>query len=624
MKTIKEKLLVIFILIFAVLAANSIIAIINFSTLKNSIDNILKSNYESVLYAQNMVIAIERQDSAELAMIFEANKENPIKLFKDYETNFQNWLDKAKNNITEKGEDLVISNINSLYKEYLNKFSKFEILLKNKNSNEKVTREYYYNEIFPLFENIKDECRNLLNINQDKMVVLKNESAVIAKRATFINAAISIATIALSLIFIIYLLNKIIRSLTNLNSKIKEIAKGDYSQKLNVSGSDEIASLSKEFNIMASKLQAYDLLNINQLMKEKQKIEAIVESISDGVVVTGASNRILLINKAAEKIFNISEEEFLKKDFTYAIKNPDLFNLIDSVRKDYAKTLPKDYIDLTIKHKKNVNYYRVIAKPITNIAGESIGVVTLFQDITKFKEVDDLKSEFVASVSHELRTPIASVLMAAELLHYEIPGKTNEKQKEIISIILEDGNRLKNLINDILDLSKLESGKIQLNFNNYTPQEIIDYVLKILEIRISEENVKIKVEIEKNVLGVKADISKITQVFTNLIENSINYKALNKRIIIELGAKLLNGKVLFYIKDNGRGIPEEDQKKIFDKFIRLEESENIKNKGSGLGLAISKSIIKNHGGDLWVESAIGIGSTFYFTLNLADDKPALI
>jgi len=624
MKTIKGKLLIIFILIFAVLTANSIIAIINFSTLKNSIDNILKANYESVVYAQNMVIAIERQDSAELAMMFEANKENPVKLFKDYETNFQNWLDKAKNNITEKGEDLVISNIDSLYKEYLNKFNKFEILLKNKNSNEKVTREYYYNEIFPLFENIKDECRNLLNINQDKMVVLKNESAVIAKRATFINAAISIVTIALSLIFIIYLLNKIIRSFTNLNSKIKEIAKGDYSQKLNVSGSDEIASLSKEFNIMASKLQVYDLLNINQLMKEKQKIEAIVESISDGVVVTGASNRILLINKAAEKIFNISEEEFLKKDFTYAIKNPDLFNLIDSVRKDQAKTLPKDYIDLTIKHKKNVNYYRVIAKPITNIAGESIGVVTLFQDITKFKEVDDLKSEFVASVSHELRTPIASVLMAAELLHYEIPGKTNEKQKEIISIIMEDGNRLKNLINDILDLSKLESGKIQLNFKNYTPQEIIDYVLKILEIRIREENVKIKIEIEKNVLGVKADISKITQVFTNLIENSINYRALNKRIIIELGAKLLNDKVLFYIKDNGRGIPEEDQKKIFDKFIRLEESENIKNKGSGLGLAISKSIIKNHGGDLWVESAIGIGSTFYFTLNLAEDKTALI
>ena len=330
-----------------------------------------------------------------------------------------------------------------------------------------------------------------------------------------------------------------------MNSKIKEIAKGDYSQKLNVSGSDEIASLSKEFNIMAAKLQAYDLLNINQLMKEKQKIEAIVESISDGVIVTGAFNRILLINKAAEKIFNISEEEFLKTDFNCAIKNPDLFNLIDSVRKDHARTLLKDYMDLIIKHKKNVNYYRVIAKPITNIAGESIGVVTLFQDITKFKEVDNLKSEFVASVSHELRTPIASVLMAAELLNNEIPGKTNEKQKEIISIIMEDGNRLKNLINDILDLSKLESGKIELNFKNYTPQEIIDYVLKILEIRIREENVKIKVEIDKNVLGVKADISKITQVFTNLIENSINYRALNKRIIIELGAKLLNSKVLF-------------------------------------------------------------------------------
>ena len=620
MKTIKGKLLVIFILIFTVLVANSIIAIINFTTLKNSIDNILKANYESVVYAQNMVIAIERQDSAELSMMFEDNKESPSKLFKDYEVNFKDWLEKAKNNITEKGEDLVILNIDSLYKEYLNRFDKFEILLKTNIENEKITRDYYYNEIFPLFENIKDECRNLLNINQDKMVVLKNESAITAKRATIINATISILTIAISLIFIIYILNKIIRSLTNLNSKIKEIAKGDYSQKLSVSGSDEIASLSKEFNIMASKLQAYDLLNINQLMKEKQKIEAIVESISDGVIVTGAFNRILLINKAAEKIFNISEEEYLKKDFTDAIKNPDLFNHIDSIRKDDKDSQLKDYLDLSIKNKNNVNYYRVISKPITNIAGESIGVVTLFQDITKFKEVNDLKSDFVASVSHELRTPIASVLMAAELLDDEIPGKTNEKQKEIISIILEDGNRLKNLINDILDLSKFESGKMQLNFKNYTPREIIDYVLKILEIRIREENVKINVEIDKNITGVNADISKIIQVFTNLIENSINYKAPGKRIVIDLGARLLNGRALFFIKDNGRGISEEDQKKIFDKFIRLDESENSKNKGSGLGLAISKSIIKNHGGDLWVESSIGAGSTFYFTLNLADTR----
>ncbi|MHB1346127.1 MAG: sensor histidine kinase [Candidatus Humimicrobiaceae bacterium] len=620
MKTIKGKLLVIFILIFTVLAANSIIAIINFSTLKNSIDNILKANYESVVYAQNMAIAIERQDSAELSMMFEDNKENPAKLFKENEVNFLDWLEKAKSNITEKGEDLVILNIDSLYKEYLNRFDKFENLLQTNTDNEKPTRDYYYNDIFPLFENIKDECRNLLNINQEKMVILKNESAVIAKRATITNAAISVLTIAISLIFIIYLSNKIIRSLTNLNSKIKEIAKGDYSQKLNVSGKDEIASLSKEFNIMASKLQAYDLLNINQLMKEKQKIEAIVESISDGVIVTGAFNRILLINKAAEKIFNISEEEYLKKDFTDAIKNPDLFNHIDAIRKDNDNLALKEYLDLTIKNKKDINYYRVISKPITNIAGESIGVVTLFQDITKFKEVEDLKSDFVASVSHELRTPIASVLMAAELLDDEIPGKTNEKQKEIISIILEDGNRLKNLINDILDLSKFESGKMHLNLKNYAPNEIIDYVLKILEIRIMEEDVKINIEIDKNITGVKADISKITQVFTNLIENSINYKAADKGIIIDLGVKLLNDKALFFIKDNGRGISEEDQKKIFDKFIRLEESENSKNKGSGLGLAISKSIIKNHGGDLWVESSIGTGSTFYFTLKLAGTR----
>ena len=481
-------------------------------------------------------------------------------------------------------------------------------------------RDYYYNEVFPLFEKIKNECRNLLNINQDKMVVLKNESRVIANRASYITLIISSVTLVFSIIFIIYLLNKIVKSINDLNLKIRNISEGNYRQQLNITGNDEIATLAKEFNIMASKLQAYEQLNINQLMKEKQKIEAIVESISDGIIVTGAANRILLINKAAERIFEIRGKDAIKRHFLEVINNKELFEFIDSVRQGDAKTLLKDYMDISIKNKSIKNYYRAIVKAITNIEGESIGVVTLLQDITKLKEVDELKSEFVASVSHELRTPIASVLMAAELLQNEIPGKTSDEQKEIIKIIMEDGNRLKDLIGDILDLSKLESGKMQLDIKTTDPGKIIQYVLKIMEIQLKDSNVKFKVEIEDNLPPVLADFSKIAQVLTNLISNSMNYRLENKKLSIKIGAKLFKDKVLFLVSDNGRGIPEEDLKKIFDKFVRT--GENYKNtpEGTGLGLAISKSIIKNHGGEIWAESKAGSGSTFFFTLDYKSEN----
>ena len=619
MKTIKSKLLAIFILIFAVIITNSVIAIINFSTLKNSIDNILKANYESVIYAQNMAIAIERQDSAELTLMFEENNKNAQQIFKDNEKEFLKLLSKAEGNITEKGEDKIVANLNTLYEEYLSKFNNLEII-QNENTGQGMD-DYYYNEIFPLFEKIKAECRNLLNVNQEHMVVLKNTSEIIAGRATYITIIISSITIIISFILIIYLINKIIKPIRDLIEKIRNISEGKYSQQLNIVGKDEIASLAAEFNIMASKLGAYELLNIKQLMKEKQKIETIVESISDGIVVMGAENRILLINKAAEKIFKIKEKEVLKKHFLEVIKNDELFNFYNNVKNENYTSLTKDYLDISIKSMSRINHYRALAKPITNIEGESIGVVLLLQDITKLKEVDELKSEFVASVSHELRTPITSVIMAAELLQNEIPGKVNKSQKELLKIVVEDSNRLKNLINDVLDLSKLESGKTTLDIRKNDLAKIINYVLKILGMQIKEENINIKIELKKNLPPVLCDYSKISQVLTNLIINSINYKIENKVLILKIGAKAITGnKVLVYLSDNGRGITEEDQKKIFDKFVRI-DTYNKNNEGTiqgaGLGLTISKSIIKSHKGDIWVESEIGKGSTFYFTLDAA-------
>lgn len=619
MHTIKSKLIAIFLLIFIVIAAISIFAIINFNTLQNSINNILKSNFDSVLYAQNMAIAIERQDSAELAMMFEENENNSKKIYFDNQNGFINWLEKAKGNITEPGEDIIVNNLGKYYTEYTDKFNNFEKMINNNNVIS--ARDYYYNEIFPLFENIKQECRNLVEINQNKMIVLKNNSEIIAQRASLIALIISSFTIIIILLFMFYLINKIVKPVRDLIAKTRSIAERNYSQQLNIAGKDEIASLANEFNIMALKLRQYDLLNVNQLMKEKQKIETIVESISDGIIVTGAENRVLLLNKAAEKIFNLKQNEVIKKHFTEVIKNDDLFAYINEIKSE-KKIEPQDeYLDIKIKRKGMVQHFRAISKAITNIEGESIGVVTLLQDITKLKEIDELKSEFISSVSHELRTPITSVLMATELLGKEIPGKVNKKQKEMLEIILEDGNRLKNLINDILDLSRLDSRKVELELEPNNVSSIADSAIKMFEIQVKEQQIDIIKTIDEKLPMVKADFVKISQVFANLISNSINYKNENRKLVIRISAYRKDDKIVVSVADNGLGISEEDQKKIFERFVRIKSAENLDSRiGSGLGLAISKSIIKNHGGDMWVESQLMKGSTFYFTLNTLENK----
>ena len=615
MKTIKAKVIGIFLLIFTILIANSSIAVLNFYILNNSIKNILKDNYDSIVYSQNMIASIERQDSAELAQMFEENKESAKQLFNEYEKEFLGWLLKAKGNITESGEEQVVGNIENLYSDYLLKFN--DLSATQDEYGDREARTFYYNEIFPLFEKIKAGCRNLQDINQRKIIEKENDAENTSRRATYITIIISTLTILLGLFFITYLANRIIRPLRDIVTKIRKISDGNYSQQINVSGKDEVATLANEFNIMASKLKAYDDLNITKLMKEKQKVEVIVESISDGIIVTGAADRILLVNRAAEKIFNIKEEDSIKRYFFEVIKNDNLLNLIESVRKYESQPVAKDYLDLTIKRKNYVNYYRAIAKPITNIEGESIGVVTLFQDITKLKELDDLKSEFISSISHELRTPLKSIIIATEILLNESQGKINENQRELVKVVAEDSDRLKNLINDLLDLSILESGKVRFDIRKQDINDIIGYILKIFQVQLKEKNIDIEVNIEKNISKVMADFSKISQVLTNLLSNSINYGIANKKLKIKIGAKSLNSKIMIYISDNGRGITEEDQKRIFDKFARIESKNIFETQGTVLGLPISKDIIAAHGGTIWVESELGKGSTFYFTLNPA-------
>lgn len=253
--------------------------------------------------------------------------------------------------------------------------------------------------------------------------------------------------------------------------------------------------------------------------------------------------------------------------------------------------------------------------------GESIGVVTLLQDITKLKEIDEMKSEFIFSVYHELRTPITSVIMATELLEKEISGKINKKQKGMLEIILEDGNRLKNLINDILDLSRLESKKSELEIQPNILSRIIESVLKMFEIQIKEQKIEIIKTIPETIPLVMADFGKISQVLANLISNSINYRHQDKKLIIRIKASQKDGKVVVSVNDNGRGIAEKDKKRIFERFVRIKSEEAQDSKiGSGLGLAICKNIIKDHGGNIWVESKLTKGSTFYFTLDIADNN----
>ncbi len=610
-KGLKLKLLSIFGFLLFIIALNSIWAIINFQRLNNSIDNIMKQNYDSIVYAQDMIYALDNQNNLIVDYLYVEGTDIDTNLVTN-ETNFLSLLVLAEKNITEDGEREILDSIRTNYTDYIVKYN--QLLASNQLTSEE--KKVIYRSLNELYHRISSKCKDLLNLNQQGMSSRKNQSYAIAQNATYSMITISIISISSGIIISLILTEKITNPLRVLIEKIKNIAQGDYEQELEVTGSDEIAKLGSEFNVMSKKLLQYKNLNIKKVMAEKQKAEAIVQSINDGIIVTNEDHKILLVNHAAEKALNVRENDVINLHFLEAIKNEKIFKIIKEVGTKSRKKIPsKSFEDVTINNEDGQqDHYRIYVKSIKTKQEESIGVVTLLQNITKLKEVDQIKSEFISTVSHEFRTPLTSISMAVGLLLNEESKELNSDQHELLDVINEDSKRLNNLVTDLLDFSKIESGKVQMDLINCDINKIIEHAVKPFEMQTKEKNVQLIVHKNNQLSKVKADYNKIIWIITNLIGNALRY--VEKDIgIIEVNAKQVATKMLVSVKDNGKGIPEEYQDKIFEKFIQIN---NYSNKGSaGLGLTICKEIIKAHGGDIWVESKLNEGSTFYFSLNLS-------
>ena len=605
-KSVKSRVFLIFIVFLLVITINSLWAVVNFKKLNNSIENILDANYRSIVAAQEMIASIERQDSLQLSYLFTKEREY-ITNFTINEEEFLSALIDAQNNITETGEKEIVSKITNSYKEYNQEFNSF-LLLHDKQG------EYYFKEIFPLFENIRNLSKDLISINQNAMLTKKDQASIIAKKAEIFTFIASASTIFLGMFIISYLIAKILKQFDIFVEKIEGVSEEDYSQRVPSNLDKEFNKMGIAFNHMAQKLEGYKTINIKKLMAEKRKAQAIVENISDGIIVTDMKNNVILVNKAAEKLLDIEGKTLIDQPFTQAINNKKIYDIIQEVLKNKELKSTMRQLEISFDKGKEKIYCKVFINSIISKNEEKIGIVTLLQDITQAKELDQMKDNFVSTVSHEFRTPLTSIGMAIELLADNKLGDLNDMQRELVNTIKLDNDRLKLLIKDLLDLSRLESKRTPMNFQKVDIKKIIEFSINPLKALCENNNVTLEIGNIDNSSLVMADFNKISVVLTNFISNAIKYGKEGKanHVLIETFKK--NNNLIVSVKDEGRGIPSDQLDKIFNKYIQVKVSNDGKIEGTGLGLAISKEIIKNHGGEIWVDSQLGKGSTFYFSL----------
>ncbi len=605
--SIRYKLLFVFIFVIMILVIISSWAVYNFGRLSGSIDNIMISNYKSIEAAQQMAVSVERQDSIELSMLL-LNNENDVTDFKSSEAEFLKNLAAASDNITEKNEGNIIKNLDENYMEYLKLYENFrEQLIQN---NHEEARNMYMNKILPMFEKVKENIRELQLVNHKGMLNRKDNAKYDSEKAVFSTLFISAVSIIFSLAAMLMVINSILNPIHNLIKQMKKVAQRNYDIKIDLKRKDEIGELGAEFSKMTEKISEYDMMNVDELKNEKQKAEAIVETIEDGIIVTNNECKLLLVNKSAEKIFAIEEANIINHHILEIIKNEYLFHSV----KNALLEEKNEYIDISIENgNEEVSYYRVYSKLISR-NNENIGVVTLLQNITKFKETDRLKSDFLAIASHELKTPLTSIIMSIDMLLRDLTGKVDEENLELLKIIEEESNRLRNLVNDLLNLEKIESGKDPLIMQEYDLNILIDRVMERFKVQFDELKIKFIKNTSEN-LQSWSDIGKIDLVLSNLISNAVKFVKHDGSGEIILTVEEKNDKILVSVADNGIGISSGQQAGIFNKFQKIRESVNDIQKGSGLGLSMCKEIIKAHKNNIWVESEEDKGTKFYFTLD---------
>lgn len=385
-------------------------------------------------------------------------------------------------------------------------------------------------------------------------------------------------------------------------SKIAQaIARGDFSKKAFLAQGGEIDDLAKAVDFMSQEISA----RMKQASAGKSRLEAVFLSMIEGVMVVNRDGKILLINETLKKILHVEREVQGRKPLE-VIRNIEVQEIVDRVL-----VLSKGVQDLEMSFfLPEEKILRIHAAPVL-IDGQIDGVVLVFHDITDFRRLEMIRKDFVTNVSHEFRTPVANIKGYAETL---LEGALDDKEHAVdfLKIIHSESGRLAQLVDDLLELARHESGRPRLNFQPCSIIKIFEGVFVGLDIQMKQYDVSVISKIPQDIALVKVDEFAVAQLLFNLVENAIKYNQKGGHVIIS--AINQDGYVEVVVSDNGLGIPADDLPRIFERFYRVDKAHSREIGGTGLGLSIVKHIIQSHGGKIVVESQLGQGSTFRFTL----------
>jgi NtrC-family two-component system sensor histidine kinase KinB len=598
--TMKRRILLWFCPILILFIGVGLYAVWLFNRLGPSIDVILKENYQSVLAGQQMKESAERMDSG-LSFALAGEERRGRDLFYENDPIFQENLRKELRNITVPGEGDLANKIKESETRYQTLAQTFW-----DTSEAEARRKMYFSQLLPLFTEVKNDAQEVIRINQENMVQADHHARALSADSTRAMVILLVFGIALALSLGYGLQRTILRPIQTLTAVSKELGEGRLDQVVPVESHDELGQLADAFNKLAARLRVYRQTTTDQLSQARHMTEITFSAFPDSILALSMDGKINFANPAAGKLL-----QKINGDSGLPVAIQEEVGKILKGAPDSVPTSFEKAIAVRIDDHEAFLLPRIIG--MRDESGNMFGAALVLQDVTRFRLMDEVKTNLVSTVSHELKTPLTSIRMGLHLLLEERIGSLNPKQLELLVAAREDSERLLRMINDLLDLARLESGQTRQRLEVVSPGALIEEALPDLRSLAEAHDSRLVADVAPELPEVAVDSRQIGHVFSNFVSNAARFSKAGEEIV--LSVKPVGKAVRFSVMDHGPGIAKEFQPRVFERFFRIPGTEE--SNGVGLGLAIAKEIVISHGGSIGLRSAVGEGSEFYFDLPVA-------
>jgi signal transduction histidine kinase len=599
---LRIKLLICLGSLLLILIAVTILANTVLSRYSDRIQDLFRNDFESAVACQSMKEAIENIDQQVQKRVW-GDAAVDLASVKPMQDEFDRQLKVQRGRADLPGEEDATNELATLWGQYR---SNLPYIFSIDHTNQERIASYEVS-IMPLSRDVRASAQKLVEMNMNDMVAGHGKARQMGSAAKFTMHTLLAAAVIVAALIVALSGTFVLRPLRQLTQSAREVAAGNLNLSVPVRSHDEVGRLAQAFNDMAAQLRVFKRIDHERLVRTQRTTQLAIDSLPDAVAVIDPHGKVELTNQTAKRLFS------LNPDLNVA-ELPTTW-LADLYQRAQSQQTPHHLAgyDSTIKVKDQGQELHFLPKtfPIVDEERTRIGSLVVLADVTDLRQLDEMKNNLLAMVSHELKTPLTSMRMIMHLLAEEKIGPLNEKQRDLMTAAREDSDRLHSIVEDLMDMGRIESGKALMEIRPSDANEIASKAVESIRPSFASKNIGLQLHVADHELAVMADPSRIGHVLHNLLNNALKYTAESGHVDVTAESGT-NGWIQFAVGDDGRGIPREYVSRVFDKFFRVPGQSG--ESGTGLGLAIVKDIVEAHGGRVWVESREGRGTTFRFVL----------